>query len=146
MLWWPGKKDTKWHCECTGWRYTAAVIKDQTSITLWLSRLQRFLSNPHLKFLWSWACADPESFFRGGPPLKTFLVDEWIQITLISGQHRPASEAPFNANDGLLLTAGLAALWFCRIRIRITKEPYIFFICQGGPDHLPPPPSGSVYA
>ena len=39
------------------------------------------------------SCADPESFFRGGPTF--FLDNEWIKIPLKSGHHRPASETPF---------------------------------------------------
>ena len=43
-------------------------------------------------------CADPESlttFFCFCFFLCVFSVDEWIQIPLISGHHRPASETPF---------------------------------------------------
>ena len=46
------------------------------------------------------ACADPESFVRGGPALTTccfILVDEGkkIQMPLVGNHHRPASETPF---------------------------------------------------
>ena len=37
------------------------------------------------------ACVDPERYFRGSPTFF-FLVNEWIQIPLISGHHRPACE------------------------------------------------------
>ena len=44
-------------------------------------------------------CADPESFFRGGPTFLRFFFKlirgERIQIPLEMGHHRPASEAPF---------------------------------------------------
>ena len=51
---------------------------------------------------------DPESFFRGDPKLTKFffsfffLVDEWIQIPHISGNHRPASKSHLNLNSVLL--------------------------------------------
>ena len=38
-------------------------------------------------------CADSEGFFQRGS--NFFLVDEGIQIPLKVGQHRPASETPF---------------------------------------------------
>ena len=51
------------------------------------------------------SCADPESFARGGPTLRTFFFSfsfffflmrgKKIQITLKAGHHRPASETPF---------------------------------------------------
>ena len=37
--------------------------------------------------------AVPESFFQRGSTF--FFVNEWIQIPLKSGHHRPASETPF---------------------------------------------------
>ena len=53
-------------------------------------------------------CADPESFFRGGPTLTSFFFAfffsfffkflEGLQIPLKAGHHRPASETPFNLN------------------------------------------------
>ena len=46
--------------------------------------------------------ADPERFVRGGPTLTTFFFvflvlmrREMIQIPLLAGQKRPASETPF---------------------------------------------------
>ena len=45
------------------------------------------------------SCADPESFFRGGP---TSFVNEWNQISLKSGHHRRFA--------GPTLNAGLEAL------------------------------------
>ena len=44
------------------------------------------------------ACADPESFARGGPTLTTFFLlmrGGRIQISLKAGRHRPTSETPF---------------------------------------------------
>ena len=45
------------------------------------------------------ACADPESYVRGDPLLKTFFFlamrGGMIQITLKAGHHRPTSETPF---------------------------------------------------
>ena len=39
------------------------------------------------------ACADPESFVRGGPTF--FMSGERVQIAIKAGNHRPASETPF---------------------------------------------------
>ena len=51
-----------------------------------------------LSIYWFFSCADPESFIRGGPTLPHWLQfrGERIQIPLKAGQHRPASETPFN--------------------------------------------------
>ena len=73
---------------------------------------------------WFFSCADPESFVRGGPTLQHwqyFFRGGRIQIPLKAGQHRPASETPFNS---------LIALRIVRI--------------SGGPDPLSH--SGSVHA
>ena len=52
------------------------------------------------------ACADLESFARGGPTLTTFFDGgKRIQIVLKAGYYRPASEMP---------NAGLVALSFFR--------------------------------
>ena len=44
-------------------------------------------------------CADPESFVRGGPILRTFFFSLMrggrIQIPLLAGHRRLASETPF---------------------------------------------------
>ena len=51
------------------------------------------------------ACADLESFARGGPTPKTFFVclvneAERIQIPLKVGHHRPVRETPFKWRFG----------------------------------------------
>ena len=62
-----------------------------------------FLYNPTYGSGGDVACADPESFVRGGPTLTTFFSFFFfslirggrIQIPLLAGHHRPASETPF---------------------------------------------------
>ena len=53
----------------------------------------------------------------------------------------------WRANDGPTLNAGLVATIFQGIRTYIAQKSYIFVIFQGGggPDPLPPPPSGSAH-
>ena len=70
------------------------------------------------------ACANPESFVRGGPTLTTFFVcffvDDGREVpnTTISGpssaRQRNAVEIAFcwRADNGPPLNAGLIALWF----------------------------------
>ena len=77
-------------------------------------------------FIGGVACAESESFVRGGPTLTiafflfcfvfVFVSGDMviIQIPLEAGHHRSASEMPFKgvllADAGLILNAGLAAL------------------------------------
>ena len=90
----------------------------------------------------------PESFARGGPTLKTFLVEEGTEDpnTTKSGplsarqQNAILMVFRWRANDGPTLNAGLIDVILQRIRTRIAKKPYIF--CDfswggggGGPGH-----------
>ena len=83
------------------------------------------------------ACADPESFVRGGPILTSFFVDEGKREDPNNTKSGPLSAHLRNAiwmtfrwqaDDGLTLNAGLIALWF----FRGSGKPYIFVIFQGG--------------
>ena len=62
------------------------------------------------------ACADPESFVRGGPTLTTFFFSLMrggrVQIPLIAGNQRNAILMAFRwrADDGPTVNAGLVAL------------------------------------
>ena len=54
------------------------------------------LTDTERKLIREISCADPESFVRGVPTLTTFLFWEGrIQIPLLAGHQRPASETPF---------------------------------------------------
>ena len=76
----------------------------------------------------------PESFARGGPTLKTFLVEEGTEDpnTTKSGplsarqQNAILMVFRWRANDGPTLNAGLIDVILQRIRTRIAKKPYIF--------------------
>ena len=88
----------------------------------------------------------PESFARGGPTLKTFLVEEGTEDpnTTKSGplsahqQNAILMVFRWRANDGPTLNAGLIDVILQRIRTRIAKKPYIFVIFQGGGSWSPP--------
>ena len=84
------------------------------------SRMSRL---SHIEHSTGWiaqmACADPESFVRGGPTLTLFFLffyDEGRedQNTTITDHHWPASKTPFKwrwrADVGPTLKAGLVAL------------------------------------
>ena len=98
------------------------------------------------------SCADPESFVRGGPTLTTSFFSLMrggrIQIPLLTGHQRPASETPFKwrfAGGPMIAQHGMLAWYFVifqGIPTSIAKEPYCFVIFQGGggPVPLPPPP------
>ena len=94
-------------------------------------------------------CADPESFFKGGPTLRMFFFslffNNWIQIPLKSGHHRPASQTSLNAVSLVCRWWPNMEYWlgsfviFQGIRTSIAKKLYIFVIFQGGGDTLSPP-------
>ena len=69
-----------------------------------------------------------------------------IKISLLAGHHRPASETPFNRwRDGPTLNAGLIALCFLRRAGPVLLRNLYFCDFPGGPDPLPPLPSGSLH-
>ena len=72
------------------------------------------------------ACADPESFFfRRGPILTTFFLDEGIQIPLKANHHWPASETP-----NIECWFGSFVI-FQQIQASTAMKPYIFVIFRG---------------
>ena len=62
------------------------------------------------------ACADPDSFVRGGP--NFILVNEGREDSNTMGHHRPARETPlvflWRTDDGPILDVCSVALWFFR--------------------------------
>ena len=98
----------------------------------------------HLLF----ACADPESFVRGGPTLFlliyfsfSLMMGRRIQITLLGGHRRPAS-VPLADRcwPDIELNYWLSSF----VIASIAKEPYIFVIFQGGPDPCPTTLLGAI--
>ena len=96
------------------------------------------LKNPRSITTSVYTSTDPESFFRGGPTLRMFffflllfLVNEWIQMPLKSGHHRPAREA----GEPMIAQHWMLAWYLCDffvIRTSIAKKTYIFAIFQVG--------------
>ena len=92
------------------------------------------------------ACADPESFARGGPSLTMFIIIIIINIIIIiivMGER-----ICWQANDGPTFDAALVALRFSSGSGPVNaKKPYIFVIFQGGGGSGPtvPPPSWSAH-
>ena len=65
-----------------------------------------------------------------------------IQIPLYAGHHRPASETPFNADDGSKWNAGLVVLLYSGDPDQYDQETLIFCDFSGGwsgtPANQPP--------
>ena len=85
-------------------------------------------------------CGDPESFVRVGPTwTRVILVDEGERGTNCQYK-RAIIDPPVKYQAGVpMMTLGSFVI-FQGIRTSIPEKPYIFVICQGGPDPLPPPP------
>ena len=113
-----------------------------------------------LKWNLSVACADQDSFVRGGPTLTGFFccfffvcvfffVDErWEDPSTLYHYKRAIIGPPakhhlmafgWRADDDPTLNAGLVAAIFQGIWTCIARKPYIFVIFQGCPDPLSPP-------
>ena len=98
------------------------------------------------------SCADPASFVRGGPNLKSFfffLVDEgihynWAIISPPAKRHLKGVSLVGRWWPNIECWLSIFVI-FQGIRTSIAKKPYIFVIFQGGPDPLSPPPSGSAH-
>ena len=102
----------------------------------------------------SFPCADPESFFRGGPTLTTYFFCWWWE-RWSKYQYKRAIIGP--AEERHLNGVSLAGRWWPNIesllgscvilqgiRTSIVQKPYIFVIFQGG-SGPPVPRSGSAH-
>ena len=81
--------------------------------TIMYKQLHNLLNIPYLSLLDSWgvrACADPESFIRGGPTFQFF--SWWGERG--SKYHFISMLFCCQSNDGPTVNAGMVALWFFR--------------------------------
>ena len=116
--------------------------------------------NKTIQSLQKWQChpcADPEKFCqRGSTTLKTFFKvseggggSKWRYKRAIFSP--PAKRHLHGVSQGCWWWSNIE-FWlgsfviFQGIRISLAKNPYIFVIVPGGPNPLPPPPSGPVHA